>query len=351
MDDIPDMQFALECTNISKTFDQTIALHDVNLCIKTGSLTALLGPSGCGKTTLLRLIAGFEKPDWGEIRINGQVVAGQQVMLPAEQRHVGMVFQEYALFQHMNVAQNIAFGLKGPAEAKQARTREMLHLIGLDGFERRMPHELSGGQQQRVALARALAPQPEILLLDEPFSNLDAALRAQVRTEVKAILRESQITSIFVTHDQEEALSLADEVAVMAEGQILQIASPKTLYLQPAHREVAAFVGESHFIPARASGRTATCELGTVALQQPLHGPVELMIRPESFALRAVENGSGNAQITWREFYGHDQRVGVQLDTGRQLTVRLGPDADFEPGQAVLLALAHPVVAYPASTE
>ncbi|GAB4571168.1 MAG: ABC transporter ATP-binding protein [Anaerolineae bacterium] len=341
------MQRALECNNLSKSFGATVALKEVSLTIETGSLTALLGPSGCGKTTLLRLIAGFERPDTGTIHINGRLMASEQVMVPAEQRRVGMVFQEYALFQHLNVAQNIAFGLKGSAAEKQARIQEMLHLIGLEGFDQRMPHELSGGQQQRIALARALAPRPEILLLDEPFSNLDAALRSQVRTEVKAILRASQITAVFVTHDQEEALSLADQVAVMSAGKILQVAPPKTLYHYPAHRDVATFVGESHFLPAQAAGNTATCELGTVALQQSLHGPVELMVRPETFTLRPAENGSGNAVIEWREFYGHDQRVGVHLNTGRQLTVRLGPDADFRPGQTVLLTLEQPVVAYP----
>src|SRR5688572_16636321 len=210
------MSKALEVEKISKHFNGNEVVKNFSLEAEAGEFITLLGPSGCGKTTSLRLLAGFERPDSGIIKIAGEVVASKSQYLPAEKRRVGMVFQDYALFPHVNVLGNIGFGLQG--KEKQKRAKEMLSLVGLDGFGERMPHELSGGQQQRVALARALAPQPNVMLLDEPFSNLDTSLRQQVRGEVRNILREAGTTTIFVTHDQEEALSLSDRVAVMFEG-------------------------------------------------------------------------------------------------------------------------------------
>ncbi len=350
------MHYTLECEHISKSFGPVTALQDVSLRARSGSLTALLGPSGCGKTTLLRLVAGFDQPDGGTIRINGQSVASRDFTLPPEKRRVGMVFQEYALFQHMTVEQNIAFGLRGDQPEKTQRVAEMLALVGLPGYERRMPHELSGGQQQRVALARALAPQPAILLLDEPFSNLDTALRTQVRTEIKSILRTNGTTCIFVTHDQEEALSLADEVAIMLDGHIRQMAPPHQLYHHPVDQAVAAFVGESNFLPGHASGTTAECVLGQVPLQQPASGPVELLIRPENLRLEnlrlethqpAAANGAAQGQVIWQEFYGHDQRIGIRLHNDLQLIARLGPLDYFEPHQPVTLSVERPVLAFP----
>src|SRR5215207_829816 len=244
----------LNIAHLSKSYNGTTVLQNVSLSVRAGQIMALLGPSGCGKTTMLRLIAGFEWPDGGTIAINGRVVASGSVRVPAEDRRVGMVFQEYALFPHLSVADNIAFGLKNGKREKEARVGDMLALVGLSGLGERMPYELSGGQQQRIALARALAPQPDILLLDEPFSNLDAALRGQVRAEVRAILNQSNITCVFVTHDQEEALSLADEVAVILAGQVAQVALPQRLYRHPTSREVAAFVGEANFLLGEADG-------------------------------------------------------------------------------------------------
>jgi iron(III) transport system ATP-binding protein len=220
---------AIVCADVCKSFGAVRAVDRVALRLPPGLLLALLGPSGCGKTTMLRLLAGFETPDAGTIEIGGQRVFGAGINLPPERRRVGMVFQDYALFPHLDVARNIAFGVpRGPDRGR--RIVEALRLVGLDGYQERMPHELSGGQQQRVALARALAPRPDLLLLDEPFSNLDAALRAQVRGEVRQILAAADATAIMVTHDQEEALSLADQVAVMQEGTVVQVASPFDLY-------------------------------------------------------------------------------------------------------------------------
>jgi len=318
----------LECANLVKRYDAQTVLQGVDLHVQDGQIIALLGPSGCGKTTTLRLIAGFEQPNDGRILIGGRIVTDHDTAIPVEQRQVGMVFQEYALFPHLSIADNISFGLRGNGREKAGRVGEMMKLVGLDGLEKRMPHELSGGQQQRVALARALAPQPHVLLLDEPFSNLDTALRAQVRSEVKAILRGAGITCVLVTHDQEEALSLADEIAVMFDGQIAQMADAHTLYHRPATRAVATFVGEANFLRGTADGDRAHCALGSLPLQESAYGAVELMIRPEQIRLAPGSEGI-RATVRWREFYGHDQRVGIALDSGEILVARTDGSAHF----------------------
>jgi len=324
----------LDVTHLAKAYQNTPVLRDVSLSVQAGQIMALLGPSGCGKTTTLRLIAGFEFPDSGTITVNGQVVATTTVRVPAEERRVGMVFQDYALFPHLSVAANIAFGLKGSKSEKQARLTEMLTLVALPDVAERMPYELSGGQQQRIALARALAPQPDILLLDEPFSNLDVALRGQMRVEVRSILKQAGITCVFVTHDQEEALSFADEVAVMMSGRVAQVASPHHLYHHPATPEVAAFVGESNFLPGIAHGARVDCVFGHLPLDKSAYGSVTILIRPEWLRLNA-ENSQADATITWREFYGHDQRIGIRLADGTPLVVRSTAEDDYVVGETV----------------
>lgn len=337
------MSAALECVNLSKSFDSLKVVNQVNLSVRSGQILALLGPSGCGKTTTLRLIAGFEWPDaGGAIKIGGREVVKGRV--PPEQRRVGMVFQEYALFPHLDVAGNVAFGLRD----NNPRVQDMLALVGLQDYARRMPYELSGGQQQRVALARALAPQPDILLLDEPFSNLDTALRAHVRAEVRSILKAAGITSVFVTHDQEEALSLADEVAVMLDGHVAQVADPHTLYRQPVSRAVAAFVGESNFLSGEANGNSVLCALGRLPLEIPAEGRVDILIRPEALRLSEVnEFTQGIGEVLWREFYGHDQRIGVKLSEGVVLVSRADSERRFEPGQQVGIQTFGNVLAFP----
>ncbi len=336
----------LHCEGLFKAFDGQPVVRGVDLRARAGQIIGLLGPSGCGKTTTLRLIAGFEWPDAGRIVIQGRTVVGPGERVPPEARRVGMVFQEYALFPHLDVAGNVAFGLNLPPREKAARTAELLALVGLADLERRSPHELSGGQQQRVALARALAPEPQVLLLDEPFSNLDAALRAQVRGEVRAILKAAGTTCVFVTHDQEEALSLADEVAVMFDGQIAQCAAPETLYHRPASRSVAAFVGEANFLPGEAAGDAARCALGLVPLAEPTRGPVELLIRPEGLRL---DGDGAPALVIWREFYGHDQRVGLRLADGMLLVARLDARQSVAPGDSVRVSARPPARAFPAA--
>ena len=339
------MTTALEVTGITKAFNGTPIVRDLSFQAESGEIITLLGPSGCGKTTSLRLVAGFEKPDQGEIRINNQIVANRQSFIPAEKRRVGMVFQDYALFPHLDVAGNVTFGLNGQQKNKSKRADEMLELVGLGSYAAHMPYELSGGQQQRVALARALAPQPDILLLDEPFSNLDTALRAQVRVEVRSILHETGTTAVFVTHDQEEALSLSDRVAVMFEGKLHQVGSPIELYTRPASRQLASFIGEANFLLAEANGTLAKSPLGTVRLLQPREGTVEVLIRPDMLHLLPTDEGTP-AMVLWREYYGHNQRIGLRLEDGTELIARVDTQILYKVNQNVRVSVYAPLMAF-----
>ncbi len=344
------MSAAVRLTGVGRSYGPVAAARDVNLEVARGEVLALLGPSGCGKTTTLRLIAGFEAPDTGTVEVGGRTVAGPGVHVPPEKRRVGMVFQDYALFPHLTVAQNVAYGL--PGAKRKGRVEDVLDLAHLGGLGGRMPHELSGGQQQRVALARALAPGPEVVLLDEPFSNLDAALRVRVRAEMRDILADAGATAIFVTHDQEEALSLADEVAVMLDGAVAQKAAPEVLYHEPASREVAEFVGEANFIPGTHENGRLSCALGEVPACGECTGSVEAMLRPEALRLRPLPNGElsgqeAEATVLAREFYGHDQLIKLRLDSGPVLCSRLGGGPGFRPGERVAVAVAGRAVVFP----
>lgn len=292
-------------------------LRGLDLDIAEGHLTAVVGASGCGKTTLLRTIAGFVHPDDGSITLDGQLVASRSVQVPPEKRGVTLVPQEGALFPHLDVAGNVAFGLT----RKQPRSRvsDLLELVGLAGMESRWPHELSGGQQQRVALARALAPEPRLVLLDEPFSALDAGLRGAVRAEVRRVLRKAGTTALLVTHDQDEALSVADSVAVMADGMVAMHASPEVVYATPTDLGVARFIGQVVELSGQAVGRQAETALGRLALTEdtgvngaPTAGTVTL--RPEQIRICGVEEEGVAGRVEERTYYGHDATVAVRLE-------------------------------------
>jgi iron(III) transport system ATP-binding protein len=323
---------------VSKSFGDVRAVDGAELCVDHGELVALLGPSGCGKTSLLRLMAGFDRPDSGEVCLEGSVVAGPGRFAPPEQRRVGMVFQDYALFPHLNVAENIGFGVSRNERA--VRVRELLELVGLAACEQRYPHELSGGQQQRVALARALAPRPAIVLLDEPWSNIDPLLRSSMRDELAAIVRAARVTVLLVTHDREEAFSVADRVAVMRHGRIVQAGLAEDLYLSPADRWTAEFVGAGNFVPGRIDGEVVETRLGRF----PVLGAngkidVEALIRPEQVMLRADPDGT--AMVVSREFRGHDVFYRVLLDDGSTL-VSQRPSTEHVPLGASVSLSAEP---------
>jgi iron(III) transport system ATP-binding protein len=336
MSEAESTTIGLRVEGLRKNFGEIAAVAGLDLEVPDGAVCALLGPSGCGKTTTLRLIAGLEQADGGTIDIGGERVIGDGRAVAAERRRIGMVFQDYALFPHLDVAGNVGYALgRRPDKAKVAAA---LRSVGLEGVERRSPYELSGGQQQRVALARALVAEPQAVLLDEPFSNLDAGLRARVREEVREILNRLGVTSVFVTHDQEEALSIADIVAVVNEGRIEQAGSPEEVYSRPANRWVARFLGEIEVLPGEAQNGEVSCELGRVPNPAGLRGKVDVLVRPESLAIGTrvpAERTSQLATVTRRSYYGHDQMVELRLPSGDLVRSRgLGHPA-WHPGDQV----------------
>jgi len=333
----------LAAIDVTKTFAVDPVLRGVSLRVEAGRMVALLGPSGCGKTTLLRILAGLEHPDAGEIRLGDEVLTGGGKDVPPERRRIGMVFQDWALFPHMSVARNVAYGLpRGPDRDQQVE--DALAMVGLAGLGDRPPGTLSGGQQQRVALARALAPRPAALLLDEPFSNLDTSLRVQVRTEVHHLLAEVGVTTVFVTHDQDEAFVLGDEVAVMAEGEIVQQAAPAELYDSPASPWVAGFVGDANLLAGVASGDAAMTPVGGIALRDERAGDVQVLLRPEHLQV----SGGDAGVVDLVEFYGHDTVYAVRLDDGAALTVRVAQAPAHARGDRVAVTYAGPpAVAFP----
>ncbi len=338
---------AIEVRNVVKVFGQgdtvVLALDDVSVEVRQGEFFTLLGPSGCGKTTLLRLIAGFEMPSAGQILLDGTDIS----YLPPNQRPVNTVFQSYALFPHLTVAQNIAFGLQmlgKPAAEVKARTDQMIALVQLESMAGRKTSQLSGGQQQRVALARALAPQPKVLLLDEPLSALDYKLRKEMQIELKRLQLETGITFVFVTHDQEEALTMSDRVGVMSSGKLQQVGSPREIYTAPRNRFVASFIGETNFLPATKVPGGVRLGCGAVVEVEGLtgSGSLTLTIRPEQLRLaEASEEGAIPAKVTNLVYFGTDTHCYLVLADGAEMIARLqsnsAGDVGLSMGQEVAL--------------
>jgi iron(III) transport system ATP-binding protein len=336
--------------NLTKSFtgDATqAAVAGLDLDIKENSFVTLLGPSGCGKTTTLRMIAGYIVPDQGSIHVNGRLLSSPGSVVPPDQRGMGMVFQNYAVWPHKNVYENVVFGLKirrTPSEQARKKVEHALALVNLGGLERRYPNELSGGQQQRVALARSLVVEPDILLLDEPLSNLDAKLRERMRTELKQLQRRTGITFVYVTHDQAEALALSDQIAVIHAGQLQQYGPPHEVYGRPANRLVADFMGLVNLVPGKVTGGGTVEAAGGLRLQLTLPDTirpgdnVEVAIRPENIRLSAAGNGP-HATISERTFLGNISEYYASLDSGPTLRVQTHPGQNFATGDKVAVEI------------
>ncbi|MBD2413682.1 ABC transporter ATP-binding protein [Nostoc calcicola FACHB-389] len=334
-------QIILHLNNVTKQFTENTfpAVDNISLTLQQGDILGLLGPSGCGKTTLLRLIAGFERLQTGEIKIGEQIVCNTSTCIPAEQRDIGVVFQDYALFPHLSVTENVGFGLKHlPKQQIQKRVAEVLALVRLEGLEKRYPYELSGGQQQRVALARALAPQPQLMLLDEPLSNLDIQVRLRLREEVRDILKAAGTSAIFVTHDQEEALAISDIVGVMRQGHLEQLGTPEEIYTHPASRFIAEFVTQANFLPAHRQGNLWETEIGSFELAaNHTEDAGEIMIRQEDFILKPANDAP--VVVRTRRFLGREYQYCLQTPSGKELHARTIADVVLPVGTRVELSI------------
>jgi iron(III) transport system ATP-binding protein len=318
----------------------SFVVSDIDITLKRGEIACLLGPSGCGKTSVLRAIAGFIAPSSGEIWLNGKLVSDKRTHLAPEKRGVGVVFQDYALFPHLTVAQNTAFGLRKLAsQEKAARVKELIAMVGLDAFAHRYPHELSGGQQQRVALARALAPEPALLLLDEPFSNLDVELREKLSHEVREILKASNTTAILVTHDQNEAFAMADHIGVLQNGKLAQWNTPYHLYHEPATREVADFIGQGVFLPGTIRAGAIQIELGELtANTQATPNPFDVLIRPDDII--HDDNSPLQAKVLRRSFRGSDFLYTLELESGHTVLAMVPSHHNHAIGEKIGIKLA-----------
>jgi len=333
----------LTVSDLCCSYDKTAVVKSAGFSLLPGEIGCLLGPSGCGKTTILRAIAGFQSIDQGDIKVDDKIIANSNKQLPPEKRNVGMVFQDYALFPHLSVLDNVLFGLKKKNDDSERQALEILETVKLEHLADRFPHELSGGQQQRIALARALAPKPKLILLDEPFSNLDTELRRSLSMEVRDILKEQNTSAILVTHDQEEAFTVADKIGIMMDGKIQQWGTPYDLYHEPVNREIASFIGKGSFIPARIeSTNSISSELGLASSAHPLmHLPgeeVDLLVRPEDIV--ASLESPLKAQITKKHFLGASCFYELELPSKQQVSTVLSSHLNFEIGDHIGIRFA-----------
>ena len=333
----------IRARSVTKSYGSEIVLSDFNLDVWNGSIVGILGISGSGKTTALRLLAGFDKPDSGIIEMRDRVISSEDTFLPPEERNVGMVFQDYALFPHLNVEKNISFGLSRD-EIKSGRLEEVLSMCNLETYRNKFPQELSGGQQQRVSLARALAPKPEVILLDEPFTSLDAHMARDLREEVVSLLRQTETTAIIVTHDQEEALSVCDVVSVLENGSVIQSATPQEIYLNPVSQTVANSVGDPNILKGfSVDGRVET-SLGTFVTAY--NGALDVSIRPECIEL--LLDSDGSYVVKECTFYGHDQVISFQNSKGEVFRARSLPNTIYEAGDKVNINISE-VTTFPSN--
>ena len=333
----------IRARSVSKSYGSEVVLSDFNLDVWNGSIVGILGISGSGKTTALRLLAGFDKPDSGIIEMRNRVISSEDTFLPPEERNVGMVFQDYALFPHLNVEKNISFGLSRD-EIKSGRLEEVLSMCNLETYRNKFPQELSGGQQQRVSLARALAPKPEVILLDEPFTSLDAHMARDLREEVVSLLRQTETTAIIVTHDQEEALSVCDVVSVLENGSVIQSATPQEIYLNPVSQTVANSVGDPNILKGfSVDGRVET-SLGTFVTAY--NGALDVSIRPECIEL--LLDSEGSYVVKECTFYGHDQVISFQNSKGEVFRARSLPNTIYEAGDKVNINISE-VTTFPSN--
>ncbi|MCU4800615.1 ABC transporter ATP-binding protein [Halobacteria archaeon HArc-gm2] len=348
----------LELDGVGKRYGPETAVSELDLTVRDGELLTLLGPSGCGKTTTLRMIAGLEDPSEGTVTVADETVAGDGAIVPPEERDVGMVFQEFALFPHLTVAENVAFGLDDPdSEAAGERVAELLDLVGLGEYGDRTPGDLSGGQRQRVALARSLAPEPDVLLLDEPFSNLDVRLRVAMREEVRRILDEAGVTAVSVTHDQEEALSISDRVAVMHDGHVEQVGSPAEVFEHPESRFVASFLGQASFLPAAVGEASVETIIGSYdrdllegITEEYTGADVDVLVRPDDLRATPANESEADGHVVRRQYTGPSFVYHVELADGTVVRCLHNHAEDFDVGEPVGVTLVadHTLAWYPA---
>jgi iron(III) transport system ATP-binding protein len=344
------LSFLLELNNIQCSYDSLVVIKDFSFKLAKGDIACLLGPSGCGKSTILRTIAGFEAPSKGSITLNKNEISSPLRQITPELRNIGMVFQDYALFPHLTIFENIQFGLKQKKEHKLEKVNKLINLVDLNGYEHRYPHELSGGQQQRVALARALAPEPELLLLDEPFSNLDAELRNRLSLDIRKILKSLNISAILVTHDQKEAFAMSDQIGVIDQGIIQQWGSPYELYHEPQNHFVASFIGQGAFIKGVIlEPDTFKTEIGLLkgnrAYCWKKGTPVEILIRPDDVI--QAKNSKLNAHVIGKIFAGTSTQYQLKLASGTNIEALFPSHQDFQVGDSIHIEIdAEHLIAY-----